>query len=519
MSAPLPDAPLPDAPPATADAPPGAGPRAVLALARFEARRLLLTAPVLLAFAGYALWIGWRTPSSWDGHPALQDVDRAAQGPPLLVGLAVLLGASLGVLRSHRHGTEEHFGVLPLTPWRRTVAHLLSVVPAALLTAVGVAVQFGWEALKPGAVGHGSPAELAVGPLSVLLFGAAGVLSARLARSPLAAPGLVVVLLGVVALGAGPDGTDGLSWLAPSVATGASTTFPSELLGRPAAWHVLYLAGLALTVALLAVFAAGGRTRAVSAGLALSLAAAVAGGTLQARGAAPSPELTAARERATLAPEKEQTCLRRGTTTYCAFPEWEPRTATWAAVVDRVRSRTGGPAREAPLLVRQRVEARYGPYDDSAIPPAEAPHQVTVGTSWGGNRVPEFSTAVAAVFVAGSESAGAELCDGRMVTVMWLSLSWQDDPVDALRRVRVDDSLSGPATVLAPTEPLSMTAAQTKVVRELLESPPPGVAERVREHWAELTAPGVTTAHAAGLLGASAPAPDEPTEEGEACEA
>ncbi|MEZ7002864.1 ABC transporter permease [Streptomyces sp. AD55] len=517
MSALLPDA--PPARPAMGDPSPGGGPRAVLALARFEARRLLLTVPVLLAFAGYALWIGWRTPSSWDGHPALQDVDRATQGLPLLVGLAVLVGASTGVLRSHRHGTEEHFAVLPLTPWRRTVAHLLSVVPAALLTAVGVAVQFGWEALKPGAVGHGSPAELAVGPLSVLLFGAAGVLLARLVVSPLAAPVLAVLLLAVAVLGVGPDGTGGLSWLAPSVAAGTSTTLPSELLGRPAAWHALYLAGLALTVALLAVLTAGGRTRAVRAGLVLSLAAAVAGGTLQARGAAPSPELTAARERVTFAPEKEQTCLRRGATAYCAFPEWEPRVDAWAGVVDRVRSLTGGAAREVPLLVRQRVDARYGPYDDSAIPPAEGRHQVTVGTSWGGNRVPEFSSAVAAVFVAGSESAGAELCDGRMVTVMWLSLSWQDDPVDALRRVRVDDSLRGPATVLAPTEPLSMTAAQTEVVRELLETPPPGVAERVREHWAELTAPGVTTAHAAGLLGVSAPARDAASEDGEKCEA
>ncbi len=130
---------------------------------------------------------------------------------------------------------------------------------------------------------------------------------------------------------------------------------------------------------------------------------------------------------------------------------------------------------------------------------------MTVGTAWGGNRVPEFSSAVAAVLVAGTEAKGSELCDGRMVTVMWLSLAWQDDPMDALRRVRLDDSVRGSAIVLSPTDPLTMTEGQTDVVRRLLEEPPTGVGQRVKEHWDELTAPGVTTARAAEVLGVKGP--------------
>ncbi|MFE0799864.1 ABC transporter permease [Streptomyces sp. NPDC058812] len=497
-------------PPAVETGPRG-GARAVLALARFEARRLLLSVPVVIAFAAYVAWIVWRTRSSWDGYPALQDVDRATQSMPMLVGLAVLLSANLAALRSGRHGTENHFAVLGMTPWRRTVAHALSVVPAVLLTAVCVAGQFAWEAFKPGAVGHGSPAELLVGPLTVLLFGAFGVLLARVIPSAPAAPLVLVLLLFTLVLGTAPGGASGLSWLAPVVADVSPNTLPSDLLGRPAAWHALYLAGAALCAAFLAVLVAGARHLAVRAGVVLTLALAVTGGVMQAGGAAPSPELTAARERASVRPDL--TCVEHGRSTYCAFPEWEPRTGTWAGVVDRVQSLTGGSAHDRRLVVRQRIDARYGMEGDAAIPALTDAHQVTVGTSWGGNRVPEFSSAVAAVLVAGTEEAGSEICDGRMVTLMWLSLSWQDDPMNALRRVRVDDSVQGSAVVLSPTDPLSMTEGQTDVVRRLLEDPPAGVGEQVKAHWDELTSPGVTTARAAELLGVAGPQKADSCEE------
>lgn len=469
------------------------------ALARFEARRLLLSIPVLAAFAVYLAWIVWRTLDSYDGFPALQDADRATQGPPLLVGLAVLLTVNLAVLRSRRRDTDRHFDVLVVAAWRRTIAHVLSVVPAALLTAVCVGAQFGWEALKPGAVGHGSPGELLVGPLTVLLFGTVGVLLARVLKSAFVGPLLVVFFLFFVVLGVTPgDSESGTRWLTPVVGESSAETLPSDLLGRPAAWHALYLLGLGLTVGVLAVLAGGGRRiRSLYAALGGALALALVGGISQSGGTPAS--LTAAREKATVDPE--QACVRRGGSTYCAYPEWEPRVGTWAQVVDEVSDLAGGTAHDQRLLVRQRVEARYGLSSDSALQPSTAAHEVTVGTRWGGPRVPEFSSAVAAVLVAGNEQAGSELCDGRMVTVMWLALGWQDDPMNALRAVRLDDSVSGSAIVLQPTDPLSMSAAQTDVVRTLLNRPRAEVTSAVKQHWTELTSPGVTTAQAAGLLG------------------
>ncbi|MFE9773832.1 ABC transporter permease [Streptomyces sp. NPDC005931] len=495
--------PLETAAPSAGPAAHGTAPAAVLTLARFEARRLLLSVPVLLAFAVYAGWTAWRTTDSWDGFPALQDADRATQTGPLLVGLAVLLAANHAVLRSHRHDTERHFAVLVVSRWQRTVAHLLSVVPAALLAAVGVVGQFTWEALKPGAVGHGSPAELLVGPLSVLLMGAGGVLLARLVSSSLAAPLLVVFfLLYFFVVAAAGDAWS--RWLVMVVHEPSSQTLPSELVGRPAAWHAVYLAGLALVLGLLAVLLSGGaRLRTVRAGLALAVAVTGLGAVYQAGGV--PPETTEARTRLSVTPEKEHACVRRDGSTYCAFPEWGPRVDDWAAAVERVRSLAGGAAGDRALTVRQRVEARYGLSGDAAIAPLTRPDEVTVGTSWGGNRVPEFSVAVAGVLVAGTEEAASTMCDGRMVTVMWLALGASPDPMSDLRRVRIDDSVSGGAVVISRTEPVYLNAAHTELVRELLAQPREAVAAKVRAHWDELTAPRLTTDRAAQLLGLAAP--------------
>ncbi|MFC8424449.1 ABC transporter permease [Streptomyces sp. NPDC057236] len=492
-------------PAATATAP---GPRAswaaVLTLARFETRRLLLRVPVLVAFAVYLGWTVANTPTSWDGFPALQDADRATQNAPLLVGLAVLLCANQAVLRSRRHDTDRHFAVLVVQPWRRTAAHLLSVAAVALLTGVCVAGQFTWEALKPGAVGHGSPGELLAGPLSVLLLGVLGVLLARLLASPFVAPLLLVLLLFFAMLTTGFGNEGWARWLAPTVGENTSDTLPSELLGRPAAWHALYLTGLALSAALLAVLVSGGaRLWTVRVGVAGAVALTLVGAVAQSRGV--SPETTEARTRYSVTPEKEQRCAGRDTTTYCAFPEWGARTDDWAEVLDGVRSLAGGTAQDRPLVVRQRVEARYGLDSDAAIAPATRPGEVTVGTAWGGNRVPEFAVAVAGVLVAGTEAGAGDMCDGRMVTVMWLALADRPDPMSDLRRVRLDDSDTGSAVVLSQTNPLSVTAAQTEVVRELLRRPVDGTAAKVKAHWAELTAPEVTTDRVAELLGLDEP--------------
>ncbi|MCD0483147.1 hypothetical protein LO771_12200 [Streptacidiphilus sp. ASG 303] len=250
---------------------------AVLALARIEAVRLLRFPAVAAALLGHAAWLLWPGGPS-DRHPVLRDVALSTQLPLLLAGLAALLGANSAVLRARRHGAEGWFGTLLLRPGGRTLAHVLSVLPTAAVSALLAVWRLGWAASRPGASGHASAAELAAGPAAVLLLGAAGVLLGRLTASAFAAPlAVVVVITFDFVLVTPPDGPAWLRWLVPVVSDVGRQPLP----GRPAGAHVLYLVSLAVLAGAAAVLAAGGRSAAVRTVAGVSLAAAVAGAVLQ----------------------------------------------------------------------------------------------------------------------------------------------------------------------------------------------------------------------------------------------
>jgi hypothetical protein len=495
---------------------------AVIALARFEARQLFLHIPVfafLMLYLGFTGWELFNGREGMDEFPVLQDVDRATQSAPQLLGLALLIVVNRTVLRSHRRGTDRHFDVLVMEPWRRTVAHALSVVPYAAITAGVVAFQIIWAGHKLGAVGHPSLAELAVGPLAVLLSGVLGVLLARLFRTSFAAPLFVVgVVILPALLASGTGSPRWQQWLSPVVTETGADPFPSELIGRPATWHALYLVGLVGVLVCAAVLVSGGRHRIVQAATAVALAATVAGVVGQSPG--DSAALIAARTEASVSPEKVQTCHEYGRSTYCAFPEWDARAALdWAPVVDRVQSLAGGAAGGERLTVRQRVDARYGLTGSATFEASTTPGTVTVGTRWGGNRVPEFAVGVASVLVAGSEAATIEWCDARAVTVMWLALGGESDPMTAFRNVRLDDSVTGSGLSIAPINAVYLTAEQTRIVRELLQKPRYSVIPKVKSHWTELTSPETSTARVAELLGVpAAPKGTADVAEDESCQ-
>jgi hypothetical protein len=481
--------------------------RAVIALARFEARELLMQIPVLVFLLLYIVYIGRRMffgGEGMDDYPVLQDVDRSTQTAPLLLALVLFVSVNRAVLRSRRHGTDRHFDVLVMEPWRRSLAHALSAVPYAVFTALVVGLEFTWAALKPGAVGHGSLAELLVGPLSILLAGVLGVLLARSIPFAFVVPPFLLGVYVLTALvSASTQGTHWVRWLAPVVTEEGAHPFPSDLLGRPAAWHVLYLVGLIVLLLCIALLINGGRTLRIKVVTALALAAMALGIAGQAPG--DSAALTEARVKASVTPEKVQTCVAHERSTYCAYPEWAGQTADWAEVVQRVQSLAGGPAAAERLTVRQRVDAGYGLEGDAALDPSKAPGVVTVTTRWGGNRIPEFAVGVASVLVTGDERSSGEVCDARAVIIMWLALASESHPLTVLRHVRIDDSISGGGVALAPTNPVSMNAAQTEVIKELLQKPRYSVIPRVKAHWAELTSPRTTTAQVAQLLGVRAP--------------
>ncbi|GAA2427119.1 ABC transporter [Actinomadura vinacea] len=477
----------------------GAPVRAMMALARIEARRLLLHPLVVLAVVGYMVLLLWPGGGS-ESYPVLHEVDRESQLGPLLIGLAGLLAVNAAVLRSRRHGTETHFGVLLLPPWWRTAAHALSVVSLVLVASVIVAGGFALEAARAGAVGQASFAELATGPLIVLFLGAVGVLLARLVPSVLVGPLAVVVVLALTFVFVGRGGP--WRWLAPLVADEGVRPLPSDLLGRAAGWHALYLVAAAALAALAAVWAAGARRAALHVAAAGALAGTVAAGVMQ--GAGPSDELVAARERATREPAAVQDCTRHGLTTYCAFGDFKPWIGEWRKVADGVRALAGPAAATRPLTVRQRVNALKGPSGMDEPPPAPG-GEVTVGTAWDGERRLELSASVARGFVVGSESHDGVFCDARGILTFWLAIKGIPDGEARYREVQSQMG-GGGGTIWAPVNLLSVRDREYAVVKALLARPDAEVAGRVKASWAELVRKGTTTDRAAALLGVTAPA-------------
>lgn len=502
---------------------PGRG-RAVLALARFEALRLLLHPLVFVALAGYLVFLLWPGSPREDSFPVLQDVDRETQIGMELIGLAALVSANMTALRSRRHGTDAHFDVLVLRPWHRTLAHLLSVLPLTVLCAVIVTGQIWQAAAQPGAVGHASVGELAAGPLSVLVLGSAGILLARTFRSPFAAPLLAVALIAVMfVFVASAASTPWLGWLTPIAFEEGAAPLPSDLLGRPAGWHALYLVATSVLVGTAAALLSGGRHTVLKATAAGSIALTVAAAVLQ--GTGPSPEVEALRKEATERPSGLQECERHGPTTYCAFPEFLPWADEWDAVVRGVRGLVPDEVAERPLSARQRVYATKGAgwsgispnapvtswaADDRA---AGTPDALPLSTAWG-SAEGELSLAAAAAvtLVTGSPAppAAGVMCNGQGVLVVWLATQATPRTAQGL-----DDSpghrrgdsilIAMPASTLMDAGYVTVRAHESAVVEALLDKPRDEVAERVAASWQELTAKETSTVRAAELLGVQAP--------------
>ena len=165
--------------------------RSMLALAAVESGRLLRHPAVLTATA-LSVWLLWR----WGRGtvPVLHYADIATQFPLAPLAAAALLATNLAVLRPHRDGAVDLYGATRLSLARRTLAHLLSVLPLAALGAVLVVADLAWLAGVPGSVGAPHIAEAATGPALIVLGGWLGVLLGRVWRSVAVAP---LVLVGL----------------------------------------------------------------------------------------------------------------------------------------------------------------------------------------------------------------------------------------------------------------------------------------------------------------------------------
>lgn len=501
--------------------------RAMLALARVEAVRAVrhpVTIAAALLFIGPWLY-GWLSGDA-NRYPVLHDEDRGTTQflVALLLGGAALVVGNLAVRRPQRHGTKDLYDVLVLpTPWR-IGAHLLAVLPVGLLAAALVGVRITVLALAPDAVGRPNPYELATGPAAVLLLGAVGVLLARLGDTMITAL-LAVLAYGVLTFWLGLLNMEGdlwPRWLLPVALEQDWSPMPADLLARPAAAHLGYLAGLVVLVVVAAAAHAGARGRRLVAAGVAGLLIATAAGAAQVRPV--SDAVVADRIAATERPAERQTCERIDQVTYCAFPDFAPWVDSWDAVVRGVLRQVPAAEARRPFAVRQRVWAHGHPEggswaSDSAERGARAeewraadraagtPNAITVGTTWGDGWSELGLAGLVAYEVMTRKGAGADgvVCGARGVLLGWLV--GQATPATATGLRMVDASSTGGVQFSEPSyrSGVSVSDREMTVALHLLRRPADEVAAVVQRSWAELTAADTTTERLGEIFGVAVP--------------
>lgn len=276
----------------------------VWALSRVEGRRLV-THPAVLAGVAFSLLLLIVVGVIESGSPGGFDLVRIL---PLSVAVGTFIAANLGALRNRRHGIGDLYEAEPVTARQRTFAHLLSVIWAVAATGALVAVAVvTLVAVDGGQVAFNDGlrpriptlVEMALGPITVGLFGVVGIMVARWV------PSVAVALMAAVAalpymqfeswsVVEGPDGWYTPLWSAAREVDWVQST-PGN--GYPViagfavvalAWHLLYLIGLIVIASALALAKYGWTRRILLAG-AVGVGAVVLGAVMQVAAATPWP--------------------------------------------------------------------------------------------------------------------------------------------------------------------------------------------------------------------------------------
>jgi hypothetical protein len=524
------------------DHPPGAGAprevpaevrsrRSMLALAAVESGRLLRHPAVLVATA-LAVWLLWRWGKG--AAPVLHYADIAGQLPLALLAGAALLAANLAVLRPHRDGAVDLYGATRLSLARRTLAHLLSVLPLVALGGVLVAADLAWLAGMPGRVGAPHLAEAATGPALIALGGCLGVLLGRVWRSVAVAPLALVVLavgsLTLTELHVGGHGQRSWVWLGALLRAVTIDPPPAELLGRPATWHLVYLLGITIVLGALAVWRsqaqARGRRRAqVAAALVLAAGLAATTGAAVAQTRPTSPALAARWLAVVRNPAAELACQRRGPAVYCVFPGFEPQIDLWEPIVRAVVAAVppAAAARALPVTVAHRVglhrlideEVNLGVQEGQG---PSGPMVAPVGTAWGRDG-PLFELAharlaasVAARLVAPTRGDGEEPqwspCNAQAVVALWLGGQASPQAAEGISQA-VTDPYS--EIFVFSHDPVlddpQWGVRAGRFALALLDRPRDQVAQALWRNWDLVTSPETTIERLGEVLGVQPPPP------------
>ena len=511
--------------------------RSMLALAAVESGRLLRH-PAVLAATALSVWLLWR----WGRGtvPVLHHADIATQFPLAPLAGAALLATNLAVLRPHRDGAVDLYGATRLSLARRTLAHLLTVLPLVALGGILVAVDLAWLARMPGRVGVPHLAEAATGPALIALGGCLGVLLGRLTRSVAVAPlvlvGLALGSLTLAELQLGGHDQRPWTWLGALLRPVPIDPPPAALLGRPATWHLVYLLGITAALASLAVWRSQAQARAARSAQAAAAVVLVAGlvataGAAVAQTRPTSAALAARRLAAASNPAAELVCQRRGPAVYCVFPGFEPQIALWEPTVRAVVAAVppAAAARALPVTVAQRVgwfrlleeeggegEGGTGQQEPAPGDPPVAPAVAPVGTAWGWAGKEHFlaqarlATNVAARLTAAPRREGEQPegipCNAQAVVALWLAAQASPQAAEGIREAVAHspyETFAIPHDVDVGDSWWDVRAGRFALA--LLDRPRDQVAQALWRDWDRLTSPETTMERLGEALGVQPP--------------
>jgi hypothetical protein len=500
----------------------------MLALTAVESGRLLRH-PAVLAATALGVWLLWRWGTGT--APVLHYADIATQAAVAPLAGAALLATNLAVLRSHRDGAVELYGATRLSPARRTLAHLLSMLPLVALGGILVAADLVWLAGTPGSVGTPHLAEAATGPALIALGGCLGVLLGLLVRSVALAPLVLVALafgsLTLAELQAAGHDQRPWTWLGTLLPAPPFDPPPAALLGRPVTWHLVYLLGIGVAIAALALWrsqaqaSAGRRTQIATATvLVAALAATAAAAVVQTR---PTSSALAERRLAVVRdPAAELVCQRRGPAVYCVFAGFEPQIALWEPTVRAVVAAVppAAAARALPVTVAHRVGLHRLIDEEVDLRVQEGqgpsgPMVAPVGTAWGRDG-PLFelaharlATGVAARLVAPTRGDGEEPqwspCNAQAVVALWLGGQASPQAAEGISQAVADPYSEIFVLSHDPADDPEWGVRAGRFALTLLDRSRDQVTQTLWHNWDLVTAPDTTIERLGEILGIQPP--------------
>jgi len=473
------------------------------------------------------------------------------------LGWLTIVATNLVALRPRRTGTDELFATLPAPQPVRSSALLATAIGPVLVAAMLAVACVGLLATR-GDEMRGSPqwAEIAVGLLIVAGSVCVGVAVARWLPSPgfgmLAAVATVLIQARFLDMTTWPwDRSEGdplrfLAFIAQP--TSAAADF---LEVRPAGWHLLYLGGLVVVMAGVALAREGIR-RPVAAVLGAGVLLTAGAGWMQTR-----PPSTA-RENAMVAyltdPSAHQVCEESAGVRYCAYPDFTGDVPEWRSRVNATLALLPAEAVDGriALAVSQRAPIIVGndacsPIAfEEALPPGVAA-RVSPAALWpaDGHVHPGFNEEafpcsdrdVHGFFLAVQTGAWAvglppaphdhnERCtatgQARAAVALWAGAAASPDGARTLRDVSSEGSTADGALITFPewdAPPMwgvDYAVADAEIALAILERPAAEVRAALDRDWVRWTDPrtpssalatelGVDGVGSASLAGASCP--------------